>query len=137
MIKEIYYMKYGVKHITKELSPKTTDVFRQYIIPDEEKVVFLCLSWCVSCLCLCIFVWTAYMYVCSHVCRCTHTRAAVDVWCLHCSTLNLLREGLLLNPELTDLGGLCQPDCPRDLLCLPPEFLSCKQSFFLPFLYVF
>jgi hypothetical protein len=37
MIREIHPMKYGVKHITKELSPKPADVCRQCVIPDEEK----------------------------------------------------------------------------------------------------
>lgn len=66
-------MKYGVKHITKELSPKAADICRQCIVPDEEKVVFLGVSFGV-CL-VCVFVYLCGMHTCMHVHMCAGAHA--------------------------------------------------------------
>lgn len=103
------------------------------MIPYEERAVFVSLYVCLVCVLVCLCGMHTLMH--THMCVGAYAPGGLQLMCdvfLWCSTLHLLGQGLLLNPEFTDLSELKQSDCLRDLPCLPPEFsVSC-----LPFMWV-
>lgn len=62
------------------------------------------------CTCMCIYVWCAHMHTCEQV-----WRPVADY-----PRSYLLRQGLLLGPELTNLPGFCPASSKGALVSAPP-----------------
>lgn len=90
-------------------------------IPTEEKVVFVCV-------CVCLCVWPVSLYICVeciHISTftCVEVQMHLEVYSWRLTSFSIVLhsifwEGLMLNPEFTDLG-------------LPPEFSVYKWPHFL------
>lgn len=88
-------------------------------------------------MCVHMYVYVVYVYVCvdmyvdEHVYMCVHTRGSpmfTSGAFFEPISLSLLQQGLLMNPEVSNLGESNKPVCPGDPVSQLPSASSVREA---------